>query len=182
MEKYTKITVDSQNPHVTILKGEKSKKQLKKIKTRKQTFNRKVDLSLLTLPREGSKYEEFRDLHKLWKSHVKSQFTSLPSELSLSSQSDFQRVISKMEFQGSKMEVIASKCPTLVNHSGIVLLETRETFKIISKDDQIRTIPKRESVFFLKIGNLNVKIFGKHITIRPAERSIKKIKNFMDIV
>lgn len=181
MEKHTKVTIDPTNPHVTILRGEKSKKQLKGKTSRKKLFNRKVSQALCTLPREGSKYSDFEDLYKLWKSHAKAQLSSLPNNLDISSQSEFQRVISKMEFQGSKIHVVSSKCPTMVNHSGIILLETRETFKIISKDNQIRMLPKRDSVFLLKIGNLTVKIFGKHLTIRPAERSIKKIKNFMDI-
>lgn len=181
MEKHTKVTIDPTNPHVTVLRGEKSKKQLKGNKSRKKPFNRKVNPALFTLPREGSKYSDFEDLYKLWKSHAKSQLSTLPSELNISSQSEFQRVLSKMEFQGSKIQVLSSKCPTVVNHSGIVLLETRETFKIISEDNQIRTLPKRDSVFLLKIGSISLKIFGKHLTIRPAERSIKKIKNFMDI-
>lgn len=41
-------------------------------------------------------------------------------------------------------------------------------------------IPKTESVFKLQIKDIEFKIYGKYLNIRPAERAVKKIKNFME--
>lgn len=41
-------------------------------------------------------------------------------------------------------------------------------------------IPKPESVFNILLKGVELKIFGKHLNIRPAERSVKKIKTLMD--
>ena len=37
------------------------------------------------------------------------------------------------------MKVVRSKCSSLVGQSGIVIFDTRNTFKIISKDDIVRS-------------------------------------------
>lgn len=46
---------------------------------------------------------------------------------------------------------------------------------------RIPAIPKQDSVFQIVVANLEFTIFGKHLTIRSAERSVKKIKNFMEL-
>lgn len=43
----------------------------------------------------------------------------------------------------------------------------------------ITAIPKPESVFKLIVNGIEMKIFGKYLTIRPAERAVKKIKTHM---
>lgn len=45
----------------------------------------------------------------------------------------------------------------------------------------LAAIPKNESVFQVPVYNLTLTIFGKHINMRPAERSVKKVKQFMDL-
>lgn len=44
---------------------------------------------------------------------------------------------------------------------------------------EFTAIPKPESVFKILIDNIELKIFGKHLGIRPAERAVKKIKTIM---
>lgn len=40
-------------------------------------------------------------------------------------------------------------------------------------------IPKPESVFKILVKGIEMKIFGKYLNIRPAERAVKKIKSLM---
>lgn len=44
----------------------------------------------------------------------------------------------KADFHGSCLTIQRSKCPSYVGVSGIVLQETRNTFKIITQEDQVK--------------------------------------------
>lgn len=81
-------------------------------------------------------------------------------------------------------------------------MDTKQTFKVLGEDHKIRSIkfqmkplktknliilflihtaiPKNDSVFLIKLYNLELTVFGKHLNIRPAERSVKKVKSIMD--
>ena len=49
-----------------------------------------------------------------------------------------QEKLLKADFHGSCVTVQKSKCPSYIGVSGIVLQETRNMFKVITKDDQVK--------------------------------------------
>lgn len=51
----------------------------------------------------------------------------------------FSTQIHKADFHGAKVKVVRSKCPSLVGIKGIVILDTKNTFKVIGKDDILRS-------------------------------------------
>lgn len=83
----------------------------------------------------------------------------------------------KNDFHGSKMKVLKSKNSSLNGHQGFVVKETRNTFSILSEDNNIRTIPKRNSLFEIQWRNLRFQILGKHFCFQPGERSTRKSKS-----
>ncbi|KAM7355382.1 ribonuclease P/MRP subunit POP4 [Cochliomyia hominivorax] len=180
------ININSE--HVTMLEGTKSKKQLsrKRITTKSTTLNRReyAKLGLHTLPTKQMKYEEALPLHRLWKGYMKEHLGLRPGaqvpNVYDAGYDAFSKLLVKTDLHGAKMYVMQSKCPTLVGLSGIVVLDTKNVLKLLGKDDRIRTIPKSECIFGMKFGNMEFTIFGKHLCIRPAERSVKKIKNFIE--
>lgn len=181
-----KVNINSE--HITMLHGTKSKKQLsrKKKLSKCSTLNRRqyAKLGLHTLPTRQIKYEEALPLHSLWKGYMKEHLglsagDQVP-EVYDTGYDAFSKLLVKTDLHGAKMYVTQSKCPTLVGLSGIVVLDTKNVLKLLGKDDRLRTIPKAECVFGMKFGNMVFTIFGKHLCIRPAERSVKKIKNFIE--
>ena len=44
----------------------------------------------------------------------------------------------KADYHGCMITVRKTKCPSLLGLSGIVLMETKNTFKIISKDNKVK--------------------------------------------
>ncbi|XP_023307044.2 ribonuclease P protein subunit p29-like [Lucilia cuprina] len=180
--------IDINPEHITMLQGSKSKKQLsRKRKTQKSTtLNRReyAQLGLHTLPTRQMKYNEALPLHRLWKGYMKEHLglregDQVPRVYDAGYDA-FSKLLVKTDLHGAKMYVMQSKCPTLVGLSGIVVLDTKNVLKLLGKDDCLRTIPKSECVFGMKLGNMEFTIFGKHLCIRPAERSVKKIKNFIE--
>lgn len=180
--------VEFNTEHITMLQGSKSKKQLsrKRKSTRSTALKRQeyAKLGLHTLPTRQMKYEEALPLHKLWKGYMKEHLglregDQVPHVYDAGYDA-FSKLLVKTDLHGAKMYVMQSKSPTLVGLSGIVVLDTKNVLKLLGKDDRLRTIPKSECVFGMKLGNMEFTIFGKHFCIRPAERSVKKIKNFIE--
>ncbi|CAD7005650.1 unnamed protein product [Ceratitis capitata] len=177
------------NPeHITMLQGTKSKKQLsrKRAANKSSTLTRReyARLGLHTLPTRQMLYEEALPLHKLWKGYMREHLglregDTVPA-VHEPTYDAFSRLLVKTDLHGAKIRVVESKCPTLVGLSGIVVLDTKNMLKILGKDNRIRSIPKSECVFGMRLWNMEFTIFGKHLALRPAERSVKKIKNFIE--
>uniref|UniRef100_A0A1I8PSF8 Ribonuclease P protein subunit p29 n=1 Tax=Stomoxys calcitrans TaxID=35570 RepID=A0A1I8PSF8_STOCA len=187
-DKRTSVELNSE--HITMLHGTKSKKQLsrKKKSTKSSSLTRREysKLGLHTLPTLQMKYTEVLPLHRLWKGYMKehlglSEGDRIP-QVYEAGYDAFSKMLVKTDLHGSNMSVLQSKCSTLVGISGIVVMDTKNVLKILGKDNRLRTVPKSECVFSMKFGNMNFTIFGKHLCIRPAERSVRKIKNYIEPV
>ncbi|XP_075160252.1 ribonuclease P/MRP subunit POP4 [Haematobia irritans] len=185
-DKRDKIEINPE--HISMLHGTKNKKQLSKKKKclKSSTLTRReyTKLGLHTLPTRQMKYSEAMPLHHLWKGYMKehlglSEGDKIP-EVYDAGYDAFSKLLVKTDLHGAKISVLKSKCSTLVGISGIVVMDTKNVLKILGKDDRLRTVPKSECVFSMKFGNMDFTIFGKHLCIRPAERSVKKIKNFIE--
>lgn len=160
------------------------RKKPQKLKKQKKKLSRKEfkDLGLYSLPRKTLKYEDYKDLNNLWSSYMDQQFGSEIKSLLVKfdpAHPQYEQttaILHKSDFHGAKLKVTSSKCSSLIGHKGIVLLDTKGTFSIISKDNILRVIPKSDSIFELKWKNARFTVFGKHLSYRSAERSTKKIK------
>lgn len=205
--------------HKTPLLGTKIKTQdqIKKKKTKaksKQLSRSQLnELGLYTLPTKALKYDDVAPLHDLWLDYI---FNHLRMYLTMeegqpvvpnvydSNYDAFSKALVKSDFHGALVTVVASCNASVVGQTGIVAMETKNTFKIVGKDNRMRSkcdpdphkvcrsdsnwndsihfpaIPKIESVFRLQIKNIEFTVYGKYLNIRPAERAVKKIKNFME--
>lgn len=85
-------------------------------------------------------------------------------------------ILHKSDFHGAKLKVSSSKCASLVGHQGIVLMDSKGTFSVISKDNVLRVIPKSASMLEFKWRKVRFTVYGKHLCYRSAERSTKKVK------
>ncbi|XP_036326922.1 ribonuclease P protein subunit p29 [Rhagoletis pomonella] len=177
------------NPeHITMLTGSKSKKQLsrKRVKGKSSTLTRReyASLGLHTLPTRQMLYEEALPLHRLWKGYMREHLglregDTVPA-VHEPGYDAFSKLLVKTDLHGAILRVVESKCATLVGLTGIVVLDTKNMLKLLGKDHRIRSVPKTECVFGMHFGNMEFTIFGKHLALRPAERSVKKIKNFIE--
>ncbi|KAF6723845.1 Ribonuclease P protein subunit p29 [Oryzias melastigma] len=82
----------------------------------------------------------------------------------------------KADLHGAIITVVRSKCPSYVGLSGILLQEFKHVFKIITAEDRLKVIPKRNSVFSVEIDGFVSHIFGSRFEQRASERSAKKFK------
>ncbi|XP_014237217.1 ribonuclease P protein subunit p29 [Trichogramma pretiosum] len=123
-------------------------------------------------------YEDMLPLNSLWLGYMLNGIGKIvPPSLSPQCEKICQQMI-KAEYIGAKISITRSKCPSYYGLEGIIILDTKCTFKIISKDNVIRSIPKSSCVFKVHFGKFNLEVFGKDLCIRPAERCVKKFKTF----
>lgn len=182
-----KVNIDELNQYQELSNVKKKVvKEAKKFKKPKKRLSRKEmkNLGLYSLPRESiNQYSDYKILNKLWIGYMQEQlgedFKQLEKSLTAADPhyDMMSGMIHKSDFHGSKIKVIQSKCPSLVGHKGIVIMETKETFNILSKDNILRVIPKATCLFELKWKKVRFTIFGKHIKMKSAERSVKKLKS-----
>lgn len=140
-------------------------------------------LGLYQLRRHGSKYSDAVPMNDLWLQYISNllQLDSIENCGFAAQPEDKQwaqvsLALYRADYHGAELEVVRTKCSSLRGIKGIVLMDTKNTFKVISKDNVIRTLPKSPCVFSLQIKGYTCTLYGKYFCTRPAERSVKKVK------
>lgn len=61
----------------------------------------------------------------------------------------------KADYHGAKVRVVRSKCPSYVGVEGIVVMDTKNTFRILAQDNVVRSMTmffyKSEVSFFISV-------------------------------
>ena len=154
--------------------GKKDKK--KKTGRRKNTKLGRAaikKLNLYKISKDEQKYDKFLPLHNLWKNYVQTLFSNKNGKVMIRAE---ERVL-KIDYHGAKFEVKKSKCESFVGISGIIVKETKNMFEIITQQNELKAIPKRETLFEFLIHGHKISIYGNAIVGRPGERMVKRFKN-----
>ncbi|KAM3828736.1 ribonuclease P protein subunit p29 [Vipera latastei] len=131
------------------------------------------EMRLFEIPPEQQRYELFIPLHELWKQYVRELCNGLKPD---AQPQMIQTKLLKADFHGALVTVTKSKCPSYVGITGIILQETKYVFKIVTKEDQLKVIPKRNNIFSVEMDGFVSYIYGSRIQFRASERSAKKFK------
>ncbi|XP_047436628.1 ribonuclease P protein subunit p29 [Mugil cephalus] len=152
-------------------KNDKTKRKSKKAKGLNARDKRKM--KIFQIKPEHQRYELFLPLHELWKQYIVDLCGGLrPS----SNPQVVQQKLLKADFHGAIIKVVRSTCPSYVGTTGILVQEFKHVFKIITKEDRLKVIPKRNSVFAVEINGFVSHIYGSKFEQRASERSAKKFK------
>ncbi|XP_073971747.1 ribonuclease P/MRP subunit POP4 [Rhodnius prolixus] len=150
-------------------------------KSKQLSNTKKRFLGLYNISKRGLFYQDFIPLNQLWNQYIENllglQSSGLDGAFSNCTPEEITQQMLKADFHGAVMEVHKSTCPNLVGINGIVVFETRNVIKLLGKDNITRSVPKQNCEFKLKISNFIITFLGKNLLIRPADRSIKKVRN-----
>nr|ACO09747.1 Ribonuclease P protein subunit p29 [Osmerus mordax] len=155
---------------------EHRKQKTPRIKTKKAkglNARQRREMKVFQLKPEHHKYLLFMPLHGLWKQYIVDLCNGLKPN---SNPQLIQQRLLKADFHGAIMTVVRSKCPSYVGTSGILVQELKHVFKIITKEDRLKVIPKRNSVFAVEINGFVSHIYGSKFELRSSQRSAKKFK------
>jgi ribonuclease P protein subunit POP4 len=89
--------------------------------------------------------------------------------------------ILKADLHGAYIRVQDSRSPTHIGLSGIILMELRNAFKVISKTNRVLLLPKAGSVFVLRTCGFLVTLYGSQLCQRSVDRSVAKFKSTASI-
>ncbi|XP_072934613.1 ribonuclease P protein subunit p29 [Epargyreus clarus] len=159
-------------------RSKEQKRKTKKNKTRALSRKEKKSLGFYGVPRDSMKYNDVLALNEIWSDYMHGllELDKTTPEIPSKAWEQFTHTVYKADFHGSMLNVVRSKCPSYVGKTGICIMDTRNVFKIISKNNIITTIPKKECVFEICVKNIKLAIFGKLLCARPADRSTKKVR------
>ncbi|XP_061132082.1 ribonuclease P protein subunit p29 isoform X6 [Syngnathus typhle] len=150
-----------------------NKKILHKKRPKGLNAQQKREIKIFHIKSEHQRYEVFLPLHDLWKQYIIDLCNGLKPT---SSPHSVQQKLLKADFHGAIITVVRSKCPSYVGTTGILIQEFKHVFKMITKQDKFKVIPKRNSVFQVEINGFISFIYGNKFEQRASERSAKKFK------
>lgn len=153
--------------------GRPKKERRKSAKARGLNARQKRELKVFQIKPEHQRYELFLPLHELWRQYIIDLCGGLKAT---SNPQVVQQKLLKADFHGAILTVVRSKCPSYVGTSGILVQEFKHVFKIITRDDKLKVIPKRNSVFAVEINGFVSHIYGSKFEYRASERAAKKFK------
>lgn len=117
-------------------------------------------------------YNELYDtMHNLWKMYIKNLLNKAQQPDTI-----FNKML-KADFHGAIIEISDSKNKNQIGIKGIVLLETKRSFVIITQTNKVKTLLKKGSVFRIDLDYTSVKIIGDNFMYKAIERTKTKFKN-----
>ncbi|XP_005400169.1 PREDICTED: ribonuclease P protein subunit p29 isoform X1 [Chinchilla lanigera] len=151
----------------------RQKRKEKRKKSKGLSARERRDLRLFDIKPEQQRYSLFLPLHELWKQYIRDLCNGLKPD---TQPQMIQAKLLKADLHGAIISVTKSKCPSYVGVTGILLQETKHVFKIITKEDRLKVIPKLNCVFAVEIDDFISYIYGSKFQLRSSERSAKKFK------
>ncbi|KAL5338643.1 hypothetical protein BJX70DRAFT_388515 [Aspergillus crustosus] len=116
------------------------------------------------LTKEECKYEVFKGLNKMWGEYMREVLDLGPGGRGWRAQQQQQQQqnpgggslvtalshgskLVSADFHGAEIEVVRSRCAGRVGLKGIVVRDTKFTFVVVTEGDEMKTIPKEQTVF-----------------------------------
>lgn len=139
------------------------------------------------LPKNDWNYNALQEMRNMWHSYMTKCLASLHlasekvPDVTDNKYAQFHSVLAKSELTGANITVEKSNNPSYVGMEGTIVLETQQTFQIVTPKNQLKILLKSGSVFIFHVGSMQFTIYGNSLLIRPHERCVKKIKSFINI-
>lgn len=88
----------------------------------------------------------------------------------------FSSVIKKLSLIGAQLRVLQAKNKCLIGCCGIVIIETSQTFQIVTKENIVKILPKVGCLFSFDCVGHSLQYYGSHLLLRVTDRIVKKSK------
>ncbi|KAK4935850.1 hypothetical protein LTR10_023162 [Elasticomyces elasticus] len=162
---------------------------LRKRKPRPLSAKEKRALGVFKLQKEEIKYDIYKNLHDLWNGYMLEVlgFTSakegdattkrIPTVTAQSHGS----LLASADFHGAEIEVVRCGDAGKVGIKGVVVRDTKFTFVVVTAKDEVKTLPKRDTVFKYEVvlpgeKKLVFEVHGNQFEFRPVDRANRKFK------
>uniref|UniRef100_A0A0K0G0D3 Ribonuclease P protein subunit p29 n=1 Tax=Strongyloides venezuelensis TaxID=75913 RepID=A0A0K0G0D3_STRVS len=113
----------------------------------------------------GIKYSMFVEIYKMWLDYFNSVTCNGTSKAD-------ERLL-KIDYHGCLLLITHATNKSLIGINGFVVHESRQTFQLITKEDKLKTIPKKDTVFQYVVNNKVYILFGNGILQKSFTRGRK---------
>ncbi|TIC74215.1 AICARFT/IMPCHase bienzyme [Wallemia mellicola] len=128
-----------------------SKRKPTKSKLRRQTIRHSIKRTKMS-------YDVAKKLNRMWNEYI--------NDLIDGDSMSIQSKMLKADLCGSAIKVIKSNNPTLINMEGICILETEQSFLIITPSSSQKSLPKNGGVFELKSDVFSLNLYADNFKYR----------------
>ncbi|KAK5140578.1 hypothetical protein LTR04_002933 [Oleoguttula sp. CCFEE 6159] len=187
----------SQRQRARLLKAAERRKSRK---PQPLSAKQKRALCIYEIPKEQRKYAIYEPLHALWVGYMRGilgvdgvRDNGYGAYVTPQGAGP---LIASADFHGAEVEVVRSRCVSRVGLKGIVVKDTKFTFEVITKSDELKTVPKEHTVFRFeipliakmpegeqegeKLKSLVFELHGSQFENRAPDRANKKFKLHID--
>lgn len=117
----------------------KKEKSQRRQKVKPLSAKEKRDTGLYEIPDTARKYEIYVPLHKMWVGYMWEILGMKIDERSFVSGKSAGSKLASADFHGAEVTVVRSRCMGMVGLSGIVVRDTKFTFQIVTKKDELKS-------------------------------------------
>jgi len=175
---------------LSLTKGQKAKK-VKPVKKRRPgqylTAKERRSLGLNRLPKRGLNFEDFHPMHDLWLDYMRKVVgnsakrpqvkETSPSTVHTLGDEQLQMRVSRADLHGAFVKVVKAPNPKLIGMEGYIVMETRNTFQLVTKRSKRKIVPKSGTYFTFCVDEILFTVDGSTMCMKPSERAVKKWKN-----
>ncbi|KAF9792373.1 RNase P/MRP, p29 subunit [Thelephora terrestris] len=159
------------------------------------------------LPVNETKFETYVPLHRLWLGYISELLglgpqpsgTVTEQNAAMPNVPTIHAKLVKADFHGSILTVRQSKNPCLVGLSGIVIYESENAFRVITRGNKLKMLPKQSTVFTFGLPlysatagdggrtvsdgpHVELELYGNQFEFRSSDRASRKFKHKGNIV
>lgn len=172
---------------------QKSKAERKSNKPKPLSAKQKRALCVYEIPKEQRKYAIYEPLHRMWCGYIREILGITEGRTYIDANGAGPFLVSA-DYHGALVEVVRSRCVSRVGLTGIVVKDTKFTFEIVTRKDELKVVPKEHTVFRFEVpleeaeseGSaekkrpLQFEIHGSRFECRAPERANRKFKMHID--
>ncbi|QSZ34364.1 hypothetical protein DSL72_005955 [Monilinia vaccinii-corymbosi] len=164
----------------------------KKLKPAPLSAREKRALCLYDVPKSAQKYSIYEPLHKMWMGYISEV---LGGENCMPVTGSAAAKLCSADYHGAELEVVRSRCVSRVGVKGIVIKDSKGVFEVITKNNDLKVLPKENTIFKFTIPiqttkesadsaknevpsvrELVFELHGEQFMHRAADRANKKFK------
>lgn len=125
--------------HRRLLRLRKKEKSQRRQKPKPLSAKEKRITGIYDIPENARKYEIYVPLHRMWIGYMWEILGMTEGKGTYVTAQSAGSKLASADYHGSKMTVVRSRCSGLVGLAGIVVRDTKFTFQIITKKNELKS-------------------------------------------
>lgn len=124
-------------------------------KPRPLSARQKRALCIYEIPENERKYAIYEPLHRMWLGYIK-EILGLDTSAARGYGNyvipkSAGPLLASADYHGAMLEIVRSRCVSRVGLNGIVVRDTKFTFEMITKRNELKIVPKEHTIFRFRI-------------------------------